>query len=70
MTPSYNKKSYALFGTAHSKDGDVDVSQIPKNDKDNWWLVKINDAGTILKQKLFVGAANGDCGGRAILPTS
>jgi hypothetical protein len=70
MTPSYNKKSYALFGTAHSKDGDVDKSQIPANDKDNWWLVKINNAGTILKQKLIVGAANGDCGGRALLPTS
>jgi hypothetical protein len=71
MTPSYNHKSYALFGTAHSKDGDIDKSQIPKgNDKDNWWLVKINNAGTILQQKLIVGAGNGDCGGRALLPTS
>src|SRR5450432_1991334 len=70
MSPSYNKKSYTLFGTTHSKDGDIDVSQIPKIDKDNWWLVKIDNAGTILKQKLIVGAENGECGGRSILPTS
>jgi hypothetical protein len=71
MTPSYNKKSFALFGTTHSKDGDVDASQVPKSsDKDNWWLVKINNAGTILQQRLFVGSSNGECGGRSILPTS
>jgi hypothetical protein len=70
MSPSYNRKSYALFGTTHSKDGDVDKSQIPANDKDNWWLIKINDAGTILRQKLFVGSGVGECGGRALLPTS
>jgi hypothetical protein len=70
MSPSYNKKSYALFGTTHSKDGDIDKSQIPKGtDKDNWWLVKINNAGTILQQRLIVGFSNGDCGGRALLPT-
>src|SRR5580698_5933577 len=27
ITPSYNHKSYALFGTAHSQDGDIDKSQ-------------------------------------------
>jgi hypothetical protein len=70
MSPSYNKKSYALFGTSHSKDGNIDKSQLIGNDKDNWWLVKINNAGTILQQKLIVGAGNGDCGGRSIIPTS
>ena len=68
--PSYNHKSYVLFRTTHSKDGDVDHSQLPQGTKDNWWLVKINDAGTILKQKLIVGAASAESGGRALLPTS
>jgi hypothetical protein len=70
ITPSYNHKSYALFGSTHSEDGDIDKSQLLGKSNDSWWLVKINEAGTILQQKLFVNLGAGDNGGRALLPTS
>jgi hypothetical protein len=63
-------KTYMAFGTSHSKDHDIDVSQIPKGVKnvDQWWLLKLNDTGGIIWQKLFIGTELN--GGRSILNTS
>jgi hypothetical protein len=77
ITSSYNHKSYALFGTTHSRNGDIDSAQLNgQKIRDNWWLVKINDSGRILKQKLITGGGNENNGylnlngGRALLPTA
>jgi hypothetical protein len=69
ITPSYNHKSYVEFGTSHSRNGNVQKDLLQGiEDRDNWWVVKFDEKGKILKEQMMVGT--GLNGGRVVIPTS
>lgn len=74
----YDKCRYAIgnkddsttmaFGTLHSlADGDVDTSQIVGQAGSGWWLLKLDQHGDLVYQKLYNG--DGLHGGRSMLQT-
>lgn len=74
----YDKCRYAIgnredgttmaFGSLHSlESGDVDTSQIIGQAESSWWLLKLNETGGLIYQKLYNG--NGLHGGRSMLQT-
>lgn len=72
ITQNPDGKTVMAFGTSHSQNGDVDTTQIPTpllgKGIDQWWLLKLNDSGNIMWQKLFCGS--GSNGGRSLLNTT
>ncbi len=74
----YDKCRYAIgnkedgssmaFGSLHSlKDGDIDTSQIVGTADSGWWLLKLDENGKMVYQKLYNG--EGLHGGRSMLQT-
>jgi hypothetical protein len=71
IAPTYDHKAYVEFGTTHSANDEIDKSQLgTSKNMDNWWLIKFDSTGTILKQKVILGDSNAANGGRVVLPTS